>query len=99
LLEESVTLSLRYGDYKYIQPTKKKASWIKSEKNIESGTSLDPQLYNLSKDVSELINIADKKKSIVRKMQKELRIVMLVETRNNFLWQFLGCFFGALKGK
>ena len=60
LLEESVTLSLRYGDYKYIHPTKKKASWIKSEKNIESATSLEPQLYDLSKGVYESNNIAAK---------------------------------------
>lgn len=72
LLEESVTLSLRYGDYKYIHPTKKKASWIKSEKNIESGTSLEPQLFDLSKDIYESNNIAAKKKSIVKKMQKEI---------------------------
>ena len=72
LLEESVTLSLRYGDYKYIHPTKKKAPWIKSEKNIESGTSLEPQLFDLSKDVYETNNIASKKKSILKKMQKEI---------------------------
>ena len=29
LLEESVTLSLRHGDFKYIHPTTQKASWIK----------------------------------------------------------------------
>ncbi len=72
LLEESVTLSLRHGNYKYIHPTKKKASWIKKEKNIESGTSLEPQLYDLSKDIQERENIADKNKKLIKKMQDEI---------------------------
>jgi len=72
LLEESVTLSLRYGDYKYIHPTKKRASWIEKEKNIQSGTSLEPQLYDLSKDIYESKNIAEKNKKLVKKLSKEI---------------------------
>tara|TARA_B100000809_G_scaffold266806_1_gene331792 strand:- start:10669 stop:12183 length:1515 start_codon:yes stop_codon:yes gene_type:complete len=72
LLEESVTLSLRYGDYKYIHPTTKKASWISDEKGIESGISLQPQLFNLSKDIGESVNIAGKNKRLIKKMEKEI---------------------------
>ena len=72
LLEESVTLSLRHGDYKYIHPTTKKAGWIKKEKNIESGAMNEAQLYDLSKDVGERTNIAAKNKRLVKKMQKEI---------------------------
>jgi len=72
MLEESVTLSLRYGNYKYIHPTKKKASWIKDQKKIESGLSLKPQLYDLSKDVNEKVNIASKNKKLVQKMIAEV---------------------------
>lgn len=72
LLEESVTLSLRYGSYKYIHPTKKKASWIKDQKNIESGTSLKPQLFDLSKDVYEKVNIANENKKLLQKMIAEV---------------------------
>ena len=76
MLEESVTLSLRHGNYKYIHPTTKKAAWIKLEKNIEAGTSVEPQLYDLSTDAGETTNIASKKKKIVKKMAEEIdRIV------------------------
>jgi len=73
LLEESVTLSLRHGNYKYIHPTKKKASWIKDIKNIESGTSLQTQLFDLSKDIGERVNIANENKIIIKKMQAEIQ--------------------------
>ncbi|TLX78180.1 arylsulfatase [Labilibacter sediminis] len=72
LLEESVTLSLRHGNYKYIHPTTKKAAWIKEEKNIEAGTSTEPQLFDLSKDVGERVNIAAKNKKLVKKLQAEI---------------------------
>lgn len=72
LLEESVTLSLRHGNYKYIHPTKKKAEWIKKEKNIESGVSTEPQLFDLSSDIGETKNIAKDKPKIVKKMQAEI---------------------------
>lgn len=82
MLEESVTLSLRHGKYKYIHPTKKNPAWIRVEKNIESGTSTSPQLYDLSKDVGERVNIADKNKKLVKKMQAEIdRIVNNEVTR------------------
>ena len=73
LLEEAYTFSLRKGNYKYIQPLEKiKQTWIESQKGIESGLSLEPQLYDLSKDEGELNNIAGKEKKLVKKMQKEL---------------------------
>jgi len=82
MLEESVTLSLRHGNYKYIHPTKKNPSWIRVEKNIESGTSIEPQLFDLSNDVGEKNNIANKNKRLVKKMQAEIeRIVNNEVTR------------------
>lgn len=82
LLEESVTLSLRHGDYKYIHPTHKKAAWIKDQKNIEAGTSTEAQLFDLSKDVEERINIADQNKRLVKRMQAEIeRIISNEVTR------------------
>ena len=83
LLEESVTLSLRHKNYKYIHPTKKKAEWIKEEKNIESGTSLEPQLYDLSIDVGETQNIAKKKKKLVEKLAKEIERIQNNEVSRN----------------
>ena len=72
MLEESVTLSLRYGNYKYIHPTQKKASWISDEKNIESGLMETPQLFDLSNDISEKKNIASSFPKIVEKMKAEI---------------------------
>ena len=72
MLEESVTLSIRHGNFKYIHPTKKKASWIKDQKSIESGISPKPQLYDLSNDIGESHNIAGEKEKLVKKMQAEI---------------------------
>ncbi|QNM84311.1 arylsulfatase [Polaribacter pectinis] len=82
LLEESVTLSLRHNNYKYIHPTKKKAPWIE-EKNIESGTSLNPQLFDLSKDIEERNNIADKNKKLVKKFKAEINRIISNEVSRN----------------
>lgn len=76
LLEESVTLSLRHGNYKYIHPTTKTASWIKDQKNIESGTSVKPQLYDLSSDIKEEKNIADKQPEILKIMHNEIERII-----------------------
>lgn len=79
LLEESVTLSLRHKNYKYIHPTPKNPSWIKDQKNIESGTSKKPQLFDLSTDIGEKKNIANQHPKIINKMQKEIERIMNVE--------------------
>ncbi len=76
LLEESVTLSLRHGNYKYIHPTNKKAAWIKEEKKIESGISTEPQLFDLSNDVGERKNIAEKNIKVVRQMETEIERII-----------------------
>jgi arylsulfatase A len=84
LLKEAYTFTLRKGDYKYIQPVEEvEQSWIENTKGIESGLQTVPQLYDLSKDISETTNIADKEKKILREMKKELeRIVSEAQSRN-----------------
>ncbi len=73
LLEESFTYSLRKGNYKYIQPVKKwLPKWIEEKKNIESGGSFKPQLFDLSKDIREEKNVAEKKTKLVKEMQAEI---------------------------
>ncbi|MCC5929186.1 MAG: arylsulfatase [Cyclobacteriaceae bacterium] len=82
LLQESVTLSLRHGNYKYIHPTAKTARWIWNEKKIESGISTEPQLFDLSKDIEERVNIAGKNKKLLKEMQAEIeRIISNEVTR------------------
>lgn len=73
LIKESYTLSLTDGDYKYIRPSDKNASWVEKTKNIESGLSLEPQLYNLQKDPSESKNIAGSNPEIVKRLEKRLQ--------------------------
>ncbi len=78
LLEESLTLSLRYNKWKYIQPLEGQIpDWIDVEKNIESGLSNQPQLYNLENDIAETRNLADKEKKLVRQLEKELERIIL----------------------
>ena len=73
LVKESYTLSLTEGDYKYIRPSDKKASWIEKAKNIESGLSSEPQLYNLQQDPTESKNIAGSNPEIVERLERHLQ--------------------------
>lgn len=65
---------VRMGKYKYIVPVKKlmKAGHFMDEKGIESGGSLEPQLYDLSVDIGETNNIASDHPEIVEKMHSFL---------------------------
>ncbi|WP_163934062.1 arylsulfatase [Paraferrimonas sp. SM1919] len=83
LIEESYTLSLRAGDWKYIQPSKKKHKWVKNMKNIEVGLSEQPQLYDLSSDPSELTNLADKHPELVAKFQAKIDSLVAQKSRIN----------------
>ena len=67
LLQESYTMALRLGDWKYIKP-KEKPLWVERRKNIESGHSLDPQLYNMINDPGEQNNLAEKHPEKVKEM-------------------------------
>lgn len=84
LLKEAYTFSLRKGDYKYIHPVDEVGhQWIKNDKGIESGLQTVPQLFDLSKDISETTNIADGERKVLREMQKELeRIINGDQSRN-----------------
>lgn len=59
LLQESYTLSLRTGDWKYIAPTDKTHPWIAEDKNIESGLHSAPQLFYLNEDPEEINNLVN----------------------------------------
>ncbi len=73
MLEESFTLGLRSGNWKYIAPQIQSVpAWLK-DKKIETGLTPYPQLYNLQKDVSEEINKAQEYP------QKELEMQLLLK--------------------
>jgi len=76
LVEESVGgLSLRYRTWKYIPP-KKDPRPRTATKDVESGFSKVPQLYDLSTDIGEQSNVAEENPELVNTLQFELdRIV------------------------
>jgi arylsulfatase A-like enzyme len=81
LLEEAYGYSLRYGKWKYIKPVKDANAngWIKTNKGIDPGFSVVPQLFNLDEDFKEEINVADKNKKVLEKMQKGLQSIFANE--------------------
>ena len=68
-MEEAITLALRSGDWKYIQPLANSVpDWL-ANKGIEGGLSNVVQLYNLKDDVKETTNVADKYPEQVKALQ------------------------------
>ncbi|WEK37444.1 MAG: sulfatase-like hydrolase/transferase [Candidatus Pseudobacter hemicellulosilyticus] len=72
LLEEAFTLSLRSGQWKYVAPQEKGTpDWL-ANKDIETGLSTSPQLYDLKKDPEEKHNIAAQQPKTLKQLQKKL---------------------------
>lgn len=72
LFKQSVpTISVRKGDLKYIVPVTEfvSAGHFIKEKGIESGASLEPQLFDLSSDPAEQFNIAAENPSVIQEME------------------------------
>lgn len=83
MLEESFTLSLRYGRWKYIAPQEKVTpDWLKNKK-IESGLSQQQQLYDLQNDPAEKKNVADRYPEIVQQLQAALEKIKLTTKTAN----------------
>jgi len=73
MVEESSTLALRKGKWKYIRPYEgKSVNWIEKGKNIASGLSKKPQLYDLSVDLTEQNNVAEDNMDRVKEMEEQL---------------------------
>jgi arylsulfatase A-like enzyme len=73
MLEESFTLSIRYGNWKYIAPQEKGTpDWLKNKK-IESGLEQQPQLYDLENDPGEKNNVAGAHAELVQQLQAALK--------------------------
>jgi arylsulfatase A-like enzyme len=75
MVEESQTLAVRKNNWKYIKPVPLDGDmhhWIENTKNIESGLSHKPQLYNLEEDIGESNNLADQYPDKVKEMQNLL---------------------------
>ena len=76
LIEESVGgLALRYENWKYIPPQENPRTRT-STKDVEGGFATVPQLYDLSTDRSERVNVAEENPDLVARLRSQLdRIV------------------------
>lgn len=84
MLEESFTMALRDGDMKYIAPqTKSTPGWL-SNKDIATGLSHQPQLFDLSKDKAETTNLAEQFPDVVKKMNDLLQEILSEPTREKY---------------
>lgn len=82
LIEQGITdnLAIIQGDWKYIAPA---AGPKKNENvNIELGNSMEPQLYDLSKDIGETTNVADKFPDKVKELSAKLLEVKKNHTKH-----------------
>jgi arylsulfatase A len=70
LVKQGGALSITQGTWKYIEPREGKA--IQELTNTETGNNPKPQLYDLSKDLGEKTNLADKYPAKVKAMSAEL---------------------------
>lgn len=84
LLEESLTMSLREGNWKYIAPSEKGITgWMKN-KRIPIGLMPVPQLYNLLDDRKEQHNLADANREQAAKMRAQLKQILEKPTRKGY---------------
>ncbi len=86
LIEESYTLALRVGDWKYIRPASKQGyEWIRDDKDLESGLADEDQLFDLMRDPSEQRNVAPQEPATVQRLDGQLeRMVASPATRGGF---------------
>lgn len=80
MLEESFTLSLREGKWKYVAPfSGTTPDWLANKTAIENGLQTSPQLFDLSNDQYEQLNIAHKHPSIVARLQARIEHIKLLK--------------------
>lgn len=81
MLEESFTLSVRNGDWKFIAAqTKPTPDWL-ANKDIEVGLQNSPQLFNLKTDPAESNNVVQKYPDKAAEMQRLLDGILKGRTR------------------
>lgn len=84
MLEESYTMGLRDGYWKYIEPQSKPTPKWLSNKKIEIGLMSEPQLFDLSSDLKEQKNLAATDPQRVKQMQVSLDNVLKAPTRKGY---------------
>ena len=84
MLEESFTLAVRKGDWKYIAPqTKSAPAWL-ANKKIVAGLSNEEQLYNLKEDPSEQNDVSKTHGERAKEMQSILTTIQQAGTRPGY---------------
>ncbi|MCG9973095.1 sulfatase family protein [Christiangramia crocea] len=76
MLEEGFTLALRDGKWKYIQPFNGSIPDWMANKDIESGLSDKPQLYNLEEDKAEQNNLAEENPDLVNQYEERTQEII-----------------------
>lgn len=72
LVEQGNTLAIIKNNWKYIQPNDGPANTGEKLTNIETGNAAQAQLYDLSNDIGERHNLADKHPAKVKELQELL---------------------------
>ncbi|WP_019028880.1 sulfatase family protein [Colwellia piezophila] len=76
MLEESFTLSLRSGKWKYIAPfTGTTPNWLANKTAIENGLKTSPQLFDISTDRQEQVNLAAEYPEVVERLQQRIETI------------------------
>lgn len=74
MLEESFTLSLRSGNWKFIEPfSGTTPKWLANKTAIENGLMTTPQLFDMAKDPQEQTNLASEYPEVVSQLQQRLK--------------------------
>lgn len=74
MVEESFTVSLRSGKWKFIEPfTGTTPDWLANKAAIENGLQAQPQLFDLSEDVHEQNDVAGQFPEVVEQLQVRLQ--------------------------
>ena len=76
MLEESFTLSLRSGKWKYIAPFNGTTpEWLANKTAIENGLQTTAQLFDITKDWQEQVNLASEYPEIVERLQQRIETI------------------------
>ncbi len=76
MLEESFTLSLRSGKWKYIAPFNGTTpEWLANKTAIENGLKTTPQLFDITNDWQEKVNLAPGYPEVVERLQQRIEAI------------------------
>jgi len=76
MLEESFTLALRSGNWKYVAPfTGTTPDWLANKTAIENGLQTTPQLFDMKKDWQEQVNLASEYPEVVERLQQRIEAI------------------------